>query len=125
MPDGRVITVQAERGSPAPDSASLPPGDAVRISVHDEGGGIPPEVLPKIFDPYFSTKRRGSQRGMGLGLAICHSVVRKHGGTIAVESGVERDHLPPGAPRLPARAGRGRRGAVPRSAPARTNPRDG
>jgi signal transduction histidine kinase/CheY-like chemotaxis protein len=89
MPDGGVVTVRAEnRASPAPETGSLPPGDAVRISVHDEGSGIAPEVLPKIFDPYFSTKRRGSQRGTGLGLAICHSVVRKHGGMIAVESGV-------------------------------------
>jgi CheY-like chemotaxis protein len=64
----------------------LPPGDYVRIGVTDWGGGIIKELLPKIFDPYFSTKQRGSQKGMGLGLAICHSVVQKHGGAIAVES---------------------------------------
>ena len=64
----------------------MPPGDYVRVSVTDRGGGISKEVLPKIFDPYFSTKQRGSQKGMGLGLAICHTVMQKHGGAIAVES---------------------------------------
>ena len=45
-------------------------------------------MLPKIFDPYFSTKQRGDQKGMGLGLTICHTVIQKHGGAIAVESEV-------------------------------------
>ena len=58
----------------------------MQIRVADEGCGIPPDVLPKIFDPYFSTKLRSTQKGMGLGLTICHSVVQKHGGAIAVES---------------------------------------
>jgi two-component system, cell cycle sensor histidine kinase and response regulator CckA len=40
----------------------------------------------KVFDPYFSTKRRGSQKGMGLGLTICHSIIQKHGGTIKLSS---------------------------------------
>ena len=44
------------------------------------------DVLHKIFDPYFSTKLRGTQKGMGLGLTICHSVVHKHAGAITVES---------------------------------------
>jgi CheY-like chemotaxis protein len=56
------------------------------VSIADQGIGIAKEALPKIFDPYFSTKQRCDQRGMGLGLTICHSVVQKHGGTIAVES---------------------------------------
>ncbi len=42
--------------------------------------------MPKIFDPYFSTKYRGSQKGMGFGLAIAHSVIKKHNGHITVES---------------------------------------
>jgi CheY-like chemotaxis protein len=58
----------------------------VQIRVADQGCGIPPDVLPKIFDPYFSTKLRGTQKGMGLGLTICHSVVQKHAGAITVES---------------------------------------
>jgi CheY-like chemotaxis protein len=75
--------------------------------------------LDRIFDPYFSTKQRGPQKGMGLGLTICHSVMQKHHGTITVESTVGRGttfhlylpashHQAPGKtnsnPPLPARA---------------------
>ncbi|MCX6925002.1 MAG: response regulator [Verrucomicrobia bacterium] len=56
------------------------------MSVTDWGGGISKEVLPKIFDPYFSTKQRGTKKGMGLGLSICHTIIQQHGGAIAVES---------------------------------------
>jgi two-component system cell cycle sensor histidine kinase/response regulator CckA len=52
--------------------------------VKDTGTGIPPEVLNRIFDPYFSTKEKGS----GLGLAISYSIVGAHGGAITVESEV-------------------------------------
>ena len=52
----------------------------------DNGIGIPEENLNKIFDPYFSTKEMGSQKGMGLGLSICHSIIMRHGGHITVES---------------------------------------
>ena len=48
--------------------------------------GIPPELIDNIFDPYFSTKEKGVQKGMGLGLAICHSVIKKHGGHLKVKS---------------------------------------
>jgi CheY-like chemotaxis protein len=54
----------------------------VKISIQDSGVGIPPNILDKIFDPYFSTKREGS----GLGLAICQSIINKHDGNIFVES---------------------------------------
>ena len=87
MTKGGVISVRAENVALGPhDHLSLPPGDYVRVSITDWGGGISREVLPKIFDPYFSTKQRGTQKGMGLGLAICHTVIQKHGGAIAVES---------------------------------------
>ena len=89
MPQGGVVSVRAENvvlGSH--ENPSLPPGDYVRVSIADQGGGIAKEVLPKIFDPYFSTKQRGDQKGMGLGLTICHAVIQKHGGAIAVESEV-------------------------------------
>jgi CheY-like chemotaxis protein len=56
------------------------------VNIADSGGGISKELQLKIFDPYFSTKRRGAQKGMGLGLAICHTIIQKHGGAIAVES---------------------------------------
>ena len=60
----------------------------LRITVTDDGPGIPPEILTKIFDPFFTTKRPGG--GSGLGLAICLAVAKEHGGTIEVDS-------PPGA----------------------------
>jgi len=65
---------------------TLAPGNYLKISIQDQGSGIPKEHLPRIFDPYFSTKERGSQKGMGLGLALCDAIIRKQGGTITVES---------------------------------------
>jgi len=61
------------------------PGDRAVLEVSDNGTGIPPEVLPRIFDPFFSTKPRGV--GMGLGLSICHGIVSALGGQITVQSG--------------------------------------
>jgi PAS domain S-box-containing protein len=75
---------------PAPEEkiANLPlkKGKYVLITVQDNGTGIPPRHLEKIFDPYFSTKDLGTQKGMGLGLTICYSIIRKHEGHIAIES---------------------------------------
>jgi two-component system, cell cycle sensor histidine kinase and response regulator CckA len=68
------------------DMPALTPGRYVRISIADRGSGIFPKDLPRIFDPYFSTKQRGDQKGMGLGLTICHMIIQKHGGAIAVQS---------------------------------------
>ena len=87
MPEGGTISVRAENVVLGPhEHPSLPPGDYIRVSLTDRGGGISKEVLPKIFDPYFSTKQRGAQKGMGLGLAICHAVIQRHGGAIVVQS---------------------------------------
>ena len=66
----------------------LKSGNYVRISVQDNGVGIPEEHLPRVFDPYFSTKSRGSDKGMGLGLASSYSILRRHEGHLQVESGV-------------------------------------
>jgi signal transduction histidine kinase/CheY-like chemotaxis protein len=89
MPQGGMVYVRAENAVlRAQELLSLPPGEYVRVSITDQGTGIAKDVLPKIFDPYFSTKHRGDQKGMGLGLTICHAVVQKHGGAIAVKSEV-------------------------------------
>jgi PAS domain S-box-containing protein len=65
------------------------PGRYVKISIQDQGPGIPTENLSKIFDPYYSTKDRGVQKGMGLGLAIAYSVVKRNDGYIRAESRME------------------------------------
>jgi two-component system, NtrC family, sensor kinase len=63
-------------------------GDAVRLLVADDGAGISPENLDKVFTPFFTTKPPG--RGTGLGLAVCHGVVTAHGGKIELTSEVGR-----------------------------------
>ncbi|MCX5733282.1 MAG: GAF domain-containing protein [candidate division NC10 bacterium] len=78
LPAGGRVVLRAENLSG--------PTPAVRVTVADRGCGIPADILPRIFDPYFSTKQRGEQRGMGLGLTVARAVVEKHGGTIAVDS---------------------------------------
>ena len=62
----------------------LKPGDYVRFSVSDTGHGIPPDMLDKIFDPYFTTKDIG--KGTGMGLAVVHGIVKTHNGAINVDS---------------------------------------
>jgi PAS domain S-box-containing protein len=69
---------------------SLKDGKYVQISVIDNGKGIPPELHDKIFDPYFSTKDTVSQKGLGMGLAICYSIAKKHEGHIAITSEVNK-----------------------------------
>ena len=89
MPQGGTVFIRAENAVlDSHDQPSLPAGEYVRVSIADQGCGVTKDVLPKIFDPYFSTKENGSQKGMGLGLSICHSVIRQHGGAITVNSEV-------------------------------------
>ncbi len=85
-PGGRVVISADNTGPEKPVPAELPPGDYVCVTIADTGSGIPPDVQPKIFDPYFSTKHRGNQKGMGLGLTICRSLIKRHGGIITVDS---------------------------------------
>ena len=68
------------------DPLTLKDGPYVKISLRDQGPGIPGEDLVRIFDPYFSTKEMGTQKGMGLGLAVSDSIVKKHDGIITVAS---------------------------------------
>ncbi|HVO66856.1 MAG TPA: PAS domain S-box protein [Syntrophales bacterium] len=87
MPEGGNIIIRAENIDVAAGSGlPLKEGKYVRWSVKDYGIGIPKEDLQKIYDPYFTTKPTGTARGMGLGLAICYSIIKKHDGFIAVES---------------------------------------
>ncbi len=87
MPEGGTIEINAENLSLDEKSGLLlKKGRYVKISIKDQGSGIPDEYLEKIFDPYFSTKQRSTQKGMGLGLSICHSIINKHGGHISAES---------------------------------------
>jgi two-component system, NtrC family, sensor kinase len=62
--------------------------DGVTIEVIDNGSGIPPEVMPKIFDPFYTTKEIG--KGTGLGLSISYQIIKDHGGRIHAESEVGR-----------------------------------
>jgi len=83
MPEGGIINIQVENYlAEANIVRSLNPGKYVKISITDQGIGIPSEHLSKIFDPYFTTKKRGS----GLGLATAFSIVKNHNGKIEVVS---------------------------------------
>jgi signal transduction histidine kinase len=68
------------------DYADLPPGQYVCLSVADNGHGIDPKIIDRIFDPYFTTKEAG--KGTGMGLAMVHGIVKNHGGGIRVTSEV-------------------------------------
>jgi signal transduction histidine kinase/CheY-like chemotaxis protein len=83
MPDGGIIAVSAENVTiDGSEALSLKAGRYICISIRDEGVGIPQEYLAKIFDPYFTTKQRGS----GLGLATVYSIIKSHQGHLEVES---------------------------------------
>jgi signal transduction histidine kinase/ActR/RegA family two-component response regulator len=85
--DAGIITIHAENVNiAAGNGLPLKEGNYVKWSIRDHGIGISKENLPKIFDPYFTTKPTGSARGMGLGLALCYSIIKKHDGVITVES---------------------------------------
>ncbi len=90
MPSGGTIEVSSRnvelldgnRGLAAGEG--LAPGPYVRVTVADSGTGIAPEVLGRIFEPYFTTKDPG--KGTGMGLALAYGIVRSHGGTVDVET---------------------------------------
>lgn len=90
MPDGGKITI-ASRSVTLDEDHCRPhlgakPGPHVVITVEDEGRGINKEELSRIFDPFYSTKQRGSVRGTGLGLSVVRGIVQQHGGHVTCES---------------------------------------
>lgn len=88
MPEGGVVEVIAENITTGTNIRTLGKGNYARITIRDRGVGIPRENLNKIFDPYFTTKAKKERGGIGLGLAICDSIIKYHNGLIGVESTV-------------------------------------
>ena len=87
MPSGGVVRISTREVTVKPEDAlPLTAGDYVKITVKDNGAGIERRYLPNIFDPYFTTQNMDSRKGIGLGLAICYSIIKNHGGHISVES---------------------------------------
>lgn len=80
MPTGGIVEVTASNVN-APNSGAGR-AEYVRVTIRDYGSGIPADIVPRIFDPYFTTKPGAS----GLGLTSAYSIVQKHGGAISVES---------------------------------------
>ena len=87
MPEGGNLTISVENAlMPAGELPDMKEGYYLKITFTDEGIGIPAERLAKIFDPYFTTKKMGARKGLGLGLAVCYSVLKNHDGHITVKS---------------------------------------
>jgi len=92
MPGGGRIEVETRSAclqeSLKRDRAEVPPGDYVVVTVRDQGCGIAFDKLPKIFEPFYSTKRLGE--GTGLGLSMAYGIVKQSGGFIFADSTVSR-----------------------------------
>jgi two-component system cell cycle sensor histidine kinase/response regulator CckA len=88
MPDGGKLTVRTANVTTEESGhlayKGMPAADYVRIDISDTGTGIPPEIVDKIFEPFFSTKEVG--KGTGLGLSTVYGIVKQTGGFIYVDS---------------------------------------
>jgi PAS domain S-box-containing protein len=84
MPQGGKLEITCDNCviSELDNSSNIPAGKYLKISVKDNGTGIAEDILDSIFDPYFTTKDKGG----GLGLALCYSIIDKHNGSITVDS---------------------------------------
>ena len=83
MPEGGIIEIHADNITVGSESGlPLNVGKYIKLTIRDHGIGIPKEYLSKIFDPYFTTKQKGS----GLGLTVAYSIIKNHDGLITVES---------------------------------------
>lgn len=86
MPNGGTLHVSCDNFNynPATEApiVDLAPGEYIRVAICDEGTGIPEDYLKRIFDPYFTTKSKGT----GLGLATTYSIIKNHNGLITVDS---------------------------------------
>ena len=79
-----IEAMETNKGELAVSIAALP--TAYNVSIRDNGKGIPDEFLPKLFEPFFTSKKNG----MGLGLAACYSIIESHKGTITVETKLDK-----------------------------------
>ena len=91
MPFGGAVDIKAENVEFSCKRemgrfSAMKPGKYVKISISDSGPGMESEHLDKIFDAYFSTKPRGAQKGMGMGLTLAYSIIKRHEGYLTVAS---------------------------------------
>lgn len=87
MPEGGNLKIDAKNVTiTEKDNLPLRKGNYIKLSIEDSGKGIPVKIQSKIFDPYFTTKEMGSEKGRGLGLSICYSIIKQHNGLILFDS---------------------------------------
>jgi PAS domain S-box-containing protein len=84
MPEGGRLSLEARRVRAPASEDDVVPGDFLRITVRDEGLGIPPDLVDRVFEPFFTTKDVG--KGSGLGLSMVYGFAQQSGGFVSVES---------------------------------------